>query len=211
MVLMMAVALGIVRAFVPDISPSSFRLVFAIQWAVGGLSIAAFLLAPESPVYLITHDRVDEAYKSMEKIYGTGQDIDARVAFLVKTIREEEEHAKLQVGSYLDCFKGVELKRTVTASFIYTTQAWGGAAFLQQSIYVMIRAGLPPIHSFDISIGGFALSAVILVCSWFAMGLFRRRHAFLFGCVLNLVGMTLIGALTYAPGQGPLWAIAILM
>jgi len=44
---MQAVALGVVRNFVPDIAESSFRTVFAIQWAVGGLLTVAFIFVPE--------------------------------------------------------------------------------------------------------------------------------------------------------------------
>lgn len=44
---MQATALGVVRAFVPDVRESAFRLVFALQWAVGGILIVAFLIVPE--------------------------------------------------------------------------------------------------------------------------------------------------------------------
>lgn len=44
---MQGVALGIIRVFVPNIAPKAFRTVFAIQWAVGGLAILAFVFAPE--------------------------------------------------------------------------------------------------------------------------------------------------------------------
>lgn len=46
-VLMQGVALGVIRIYVPDIAPSAFRTVFAIQWAVGGLSIVAWIFTPE--------------------------------------------------------------------------------------------------------------------------------------------------------------------
>jgi hypothetical protein len=46
-VAMQTVGLGVIRVFVPDIRPSAFRTVFALQWLVGGLPIIAFFLAPE--------------------------------------------------------------------------------------------------------------------------------------------------------------------
>jgi hypothetical protein len=46
-VAMQAIGLGVVRALVPDIRPSSFRTAFALQWIVGGLPIIAFVLVPE--------------------------------------------------------------------------------------------------------------------------------------------------------------------
>lgn len=210
MALMMAVALGVVRAFVPDPTPKSFHTVFAIQWAVGGLSTLAFVFAPESPTYLLTHNRTEDARKSMNRIYSPGPETDARFALLSQTVREEQTSKQLSSGSYMDCFKGTDLKRTLIATFVFSSQYWGGAAFLHQSIYVMITAGLPAIHSFDVSIGGFALSAVLLVGSWFIPRV-NYRWAFIIGCALNFIGMILIGGLSYVPGKGGLWPIAIIM
>lgn len=45
--IMQALAMGVIRIFVPDVSEHSFRTVFAIQWGVGGLVAIAFALAPE--------------------------------------------------------------------------------------------------------------------------------------------------------------------
>jgi MFS family permease len=45
--IMQALAMGVIRIFVPDISEHSFRTVFAIQWGVGALVTIAFALAPE--------------------------------------------------------------------------------------------------------------------------------------------------------------------
>jgi MFS family permease len=103
-VIMYAVALGIIRAFVPDTSPHSFRTVFAIQWAVGGLSAIAFALVPESPVYLVNRGRIDAARQTMNRIY-FGNSVDARLQELVQTIEEEQSEQRVQAGGYLDCFK----------------------------------------------------------------------------------------------------------
>jgi MFS family permease len=45
--IMQAVAMGVIRVFVPDIAEKAFRTVFAIQWAVGGLVTIAYAIAPE--------------------------------------------------------------------------------------------------------------------------------------------------------------------
>lgn len=210
-VFMFGLALGIVRIFVPDIHPSAFRTVFAIQWAVGGVATIVWLLIPESPNFLVTKERIDSAEKAMGRIYGNNRSVDDRLARLIKTIREEEAHKHLNSGSYIECFRSNDLKRTLTAMFIYTTINWGGAAFLTQNILILIIAGLQPVHAFDIGIGGFGLSLLIIIGSWSVMGYFRRHNAFLFGCILNCILMTIIGALYYAPGKSGLWASAILM
>lgn len=44
---MQGVAMGIIRVFVPQMAERAFRIVFAIQFAVAGLVIIAYALAPE--------------------------------------------------------------------------------------------------------------------------------------------------------------------
>ena len=210
-IFMLGLGLAVVRIFVPDVEEQAFRDVFALQWIVGGLAVIAFALAPESPNFLITKGRLDQARKAMSTIYGSGNSIDARVAFLTKVIREEQANKELHVGTYLECFKAANLKRTMTVLFIYTAVQWGGAALLAQSIYFLIIAGLPAIHAFDVSIGGFALSMVIIVASWVFGDKLQRRPFFIAGCVINFFFMLTIGALYYGAGIGPLWGIAVLM
>jgi hypothetical protein len=147
----------------------------------------------------------------MGLIYGKQNSIDARLAYLVKEIRAEQANAQLHSGTYLECFQNISLKRTMAVIFLYTANNIAGAAFLSQSIYFLIIAGLPAIHAFDVSIGGFGLSMIIIVASWIIENRIRRRDAFTVGIMLNFLFMLTIGSLYYARGQGPLWGIAVLM
>lgn len=74
----------------------------------------------------------------------------------------------------LIAFKSDDLRRTLAIVFIYTAVQWDGAALLSQSIYFLAIAGLPAIHTFDVSIGGFGLSMIIIVASWFLGKRLRR-------------------------------------
>ncbi|KAH7389117.1 general substrate transporter [Cadophora sp. MPI-SDFR-AT-0126] len=211
-VFMQGVALGIIRTFVPNIHPIAFRHVFAIQWAFGGLLMIVFALTQStSPIFLINNGRLGKAHSVMTRIYGNKDDVDARLAYLIKTIREEKSNHSLESGTYFECFKSKDLKRTLTVIFLYTASNWGGAAFLAQSIYFLIIAGLPAIHAFDVSIGGFGLACIIIVSSWFIMNKISRRIGFIAGCIINFVIMLIVGALYYSPGNASLWAIAVLM
>ncbi|KAF4629180.1 hypothetical protein G7Y89_g8966 [Cudoniella acicularis] len=210
-VLMQGAALGIIRIFVPNIKEQAFRNVIAIQWPVGALAMIAFAFVPESPVYLIANGQLEKAAKVMKLLYGASTDTEARVAHLIKTIREEEKHNLLHRGTYLECFKGQDLKRTLSVIFLYTSANWAGAAFLAQSIYFLIIAGLPAIHAYDISIGGFGLAILIIVSSFYWMDKVRRRTAFMAGCIINFLVMLTVGGLYYKSGTGALWGIAVLM
>ena len=64
-VLMQALGLLVIRQHVTLIEPSSFRTVFAIQWAFCGLTGILFAFVPESPTWLILKERDDQARKSV--------------------------------------------------------------------------------------------------------------------------------------------------
>jgi hypothetical protein len=146
----------------------------------------------------------------MTTLYGQENEVDARLAYLIKIIREESND-EVKRGTYVDCFKGADLKRTSTVMLIYTAANFAGAAFLAQSIYFLIIAGLPAIHSFDVSIGGFGLACIIIVASWFVGEYIHRWTGFLAGLVINFICMLIVGALYYSKQKGALWAIAVFM
>ncbi|KAL6235575.1 hypothetical protein BDW75DRAFT_250775 [Aspergillus navahoensis] len=149
--------------------------------------------------------------KVMRKLYSSKFSIDDRLAYLIKTISEEQEQQRISAGSYLDCFTGSNLKRTLTVMFLYSTANFGGAAFLSQSIYFLLTLGLPSVHIFDISIGGFALAIIIILLTGLIGKFLSRRRMLLMGCFINLAFLIVIGCLYYASGVGPSWAVAVLM
>ncbi|KAJ5974415.1 hypothetical protein N7481_011625 [Penicillium waksmanii] len=209
--IMQAVAMGVIRIFVPDITEKAFRTVFAIQWAVGGIVTIAYAIAPESPVYCIINKREESAKKLFKWLYLDETDRQERYNHLVKTIEEENSQREASQASYLECFQGVNFRRTFTMMFLFSLVNLGGGPFLSQSIYFLISVGLPVIHVFDISIGGFGLAIIIIIASGFCSKNVRRRNTLLWGCVVNLLFNFIVGALYFAHGTGPKWAIAIFM
>lgn len=164
-----------------------------------------------SPIYLIRRGKVEEAKRILSRIYSKHSNAEDRVAYLVQTMEEEQFETSDEAASYLDCFRGTDLKRTLTVAFLYSTNNWVGAAFLAQSIYFLLTVGLPAEHCFDIGIGGFGLAIIVIVSlSNFGHKVSPRRWL-LSGIVLNFLFMITIGGLYWAPGMGPIWAIGVLM
>ncbi|KAJ5655833.1 hypothetical protein N7507_007783 [Penicillium longicatenatum] len=209
--IMQALAMGIIRIFVTDMTEKAFRTVFAIQFGVGGLVLIAFAIAPESPVYCIIKQREEGAKKLYSWLYRDDADREERYNHLVKTIEEENSQREENQSSYLECFQGVDLKRTLTMMFLFGIVNLGGGPFLTQSIYFLISVGLPTVHVFDISVGGFALAIILIVGSGIVLKNVRRRNILLSGCIVNFLFNLIVGALYWAHGTGPKWAIAIFM
>lgn len=95
--------------------------------------------------------------------------------------------------------------------FLFGIVNLGGGPFLTQSIYFLISVGLPTVHVFDISVGGFALAIILIVGSGVVLKNVRRRNILLSGCIVNFLFNLIVGALYWANGTGPKWAIAIFM
>lgn len=81
--------------------------------------------------------------------------------------------------SYLDCFRGVNLRRTETSAMVWLVQAFCGAAIMGYSTYFYLQAGLATARAFDMSMVQYALGAIGTMASWFMMGKFGRRTLYL--------------------------------
>jgi hypothetical protein len=151
------------------------------------------------------------AEKSMVRLYGAENHIEARLAYLQSSIQHETQ-AKSS-ATYVDCFKGTDLKRTLTVCLLFFGNGMIGTAFLSQNIYFLMLAGLPVIHAFDINIGGFGLALVITPLVWVFGDRLGRRSLYLVGVIGNVVVLSVIGGLGYVPSSntGAVWAIAILL
>jgi Na+/melibiose symporter-like transporter len=206
---MQMTGLGVVRAFVPNIAEQAFRNVFALQWAVGGLPILLFFIVPESPHWLLLKGKTEDARKSFGRLYGKEASLDARVAHLNNVLRHEINN---EAGvTYLDCFRGTNLRRTLIVALLFWGNGMIGSSFLSQNIYFLIVAGLEPIHCFDIGIGGFALGLLIIPLSSIFSEKIGRRPLYLIGVFGNAVGMAIVGVLGYVSGSAVTWAVAVLL
>lgn len=212
MVLMQAIGLVTIRVYIDNISPSAFRMVFALQWIWPVAAGLAFSVVPESPIFLIQKGRTDAAKKALSRLYGSQNHINARLAVLSKQVEQERRQMELHGSAgYLELFWGKNFKRTFTVFWLFLAAGLNGASLLSQNTYFLIIAGLPAVHAFDVGIGGFGLAIIAIVFSWFFMERFGRRSIWLLGVIVNIVVMAVIGGLYYSKARSSLWAVAILM
>ncbi|KFY77499.1 hypothetical protein V501_07581 [Pseudogymnoascus sp. VKM F-4519 (FW-2642)] len=207
-VVMQGCGLGVIRAFVTRLDPAAFRIVFGLQWVVGSLPLLAFFI-PESPTWLLSRGRTDDARASLNRLYKKNN-VELRLDALQATLTAETAGEK--EGSFIECFKGTNLKRTATVSLLFFgSGGLIGASFLSQNIYFLLTVGLEAVHSFDIGIGGFFLACVAIAIGWFFTDVIGRRTLWLVGVSGNAVAMAVIGALSFDSSRAGLWAIAVLM
>lgn len=113
---------------------------------LSSLQIPIFILvtlAPESPWWLVRRGRFEEAKHVIRRLASKSSPVDPdnMVAYMVRTNQHEVEMAK--GTSYLDCFKGVDLRRTEIACCAWAAQATCGLPFGGSGTYFMLQGEVP--------------------------------------------------------------------
>lgn len=126
------IASGVLRGCQTIDNDWGWRIPFAIQWFWVPFIFVGAWRAPESPWWLVRKGRHEEARHSLQRLTTPTKDlpfdVDDAVA-LIKHTNELEKAVNEGVG-YLDCFKGVEKRRTLIACVVWLTQALCGAAMM---------------------------------------------------------------------------------
>ena len=97
--------------------------------------------------------------------------------------------------SYLDCFKGTDLRRTEVAAMTWFTQAFCGASLIGYSTYFFQQAGLSDSNSFSMSLGQYAIGGVGVFIAWALIPRVGRRTLYVYGDIAMVILLVVIGGL----------------
>jgi len=115
--------------------------------------------------------------------------------------------------AYLDCFRGVDRRRTEITSLVWLVQNLCGSTFMGFSTYFYKQAGLPDVAAFDLTMVQYALGIIGTIGSWFLMSHAGRRTLYLYGSIvlfalLLIISLTDIAPATNIPSR---WAIGSML
>lgn len=127
---------GVVRAVVDVPGDLGWKLPFAIQWVWPiPLFIAAYF-APESPWNSVRRGNTDEARQALTRLRQDtperAQQVESTLAYIIYTT--ELEKAETADASFIDCFKGTNLRRTEINCVVWAAQILCGNAILGYSV-----------------------------------------------------------------------------
>lgn len=201
------IASGVLKGLLGRTDQWGYRIPFAIQWVWPVPIFIGVYFAPESPWWLVRKDRREDAIKAVKRLTRADPNFSAEetVSMIVYTNAMEQQ---TETGaSYLDCFKGTDLRRTEIACCVWAVQSLCGSGLMGYSTVFYQRAGLADSQSFTMSLAQYAIGVVGTFSSWLFMTYFGRRTLYVGGLAVLGVILFVIGFMSIAPATTSLsWA-----
>ena len=202
------IASGILKGLLTRSDEWAYRIPFALQWIWPVPILLGVLIAPESPWWLVRKGRIDDAKNSLRRLAGNDGtfNADETVSMMIHTNELEKEIT--EGTTYLDCFRGTDLRRTEIVCLTWAAQNLCGAGIMSYSTYFYEQAGLDKSNAFTMSIGQYALGMVGTIFSWTLMTYFGRRTLYVGGLGILFVLLLIIGFISLAgnANTGASWA-----
>ena len=132
------------------------------------------------------------------------------VTLMQVTVDQERESGTGK--HYKDCFKGVNLRRTIIACCCWGIQILSGTGLRTYSTYFYQQAGLPSTQAFNMSLIQYALGMVGVLIAWAMIPYFGRRTLYIWGLVGLEVCLLIMGSLdTVDSSTNIAWAIGSML
>ncbi|KAF7855400.1 hypothetical protein EAF04_010143 [Stromatinia cepivora] len=196
------IGIGVIKAMLPRTDEWAYRIPYALQWMWPVPLLIGISLAPESPWWLVRKGRIEEAKKSLLRLTSlnkeTNFDADETIAMMVHTTAIEEKITK--GASYMDCFRGVDRRRTEIVCMVWAMQNLSGNSFSGYSSYFLQQAGLATSTSYDFALGQYGINMAGVFGAWFLMSMgIGRRSLYLYGLCVLCAMLFILGFLGLVP------------
>ncbi|OCT51065.1 Alpha-glucosides permease MPH2 [Cladophialophora carrionii] len=206
---------SVIRGLVHNNSEWSYRIPFGLQWAFAVPILVGVFFAPESPWWLVRHEKINEAKRSLLRLTTQDSDPDFNADETVAMMQHTNEVEKYLNGggvSYFDCFKGTDLRRTEICCMVWCTQALCGSTMTGYAAYFYEQAGFNTADSFNLAIGMYGGAICAGILAWFGMRHIGRRTLYIAGLVLSLIILVVTGIVgTFKQSDGVSWALGSLI
>ena len=178
---------------------------FISQWPFSALPLLVSIILPESPTWLIRKNRIDAARKSQRRLDSPRVDSEAAIEKLCSSIRHEDEQAQNHAASYLECFRGNNLRRTMIVLFANVISQLFGLTLMSKSSYFLQIVGMGATNSLLFLEVGIALGLVANIISMWTLSRFNRVPLIMIGLGITTLLWTGMGILGCFQGVVTIW------
>ena len=176
----------------------AYDIPFACQWIFPLAILIALPFCPESPWWLVRQGQIAKADRALKRLTSSSVDTDNLLANIQLTTKLEL--AESESNTFLDCFKGTDLRRTIISSMVYTTQVLAGNSYvIGYAVYFFELAGLATSVAFNLGVGLLVVGFLGTCLSWPLITRLGRRTIYNYGLFSLTVILLLVGVLDVLP------------
>ncbi|KAF5634515.1 general alpha-glucoside permease [Fusarium sp. NRRL 25303] len=204
---------GVLRALLSRPDDWAWRIPYAIQWVFPIPILIGVAFAPESPTWLVRKGRLVDARRALRKLASASVSdahLDANLAMIAYT--NEMEMSNQEGTSYIDCFRGNNLRRTIISCCVWAGQVLCGIWFGSNVVYFLQQAGFDSEKSFNFGLGTSAMAIVGTFLSWFLLPHVGRRTLYVSGLAILFTILIIVGCMGIPAPQASLgWASGVFL
>lgn len=170
---------------------------FLIQWVWVIPLFVIVYFSPQSPWWLVRHERLDEAQAALRRLTNpevvSEDDLRNTVAMMVHT--NEIERAIEEGTTYIECFKGLDRRRTEISMMVFAMQLLSGQNLIGQGVQFLQKAGISTNLSFSLNMILNSMFIIGTMASWVLITWIGRRTLYFYGMGLMSIVLFVIGGL----------------
>ncbi|EXJ58336.1 hypothetical protein A1O7_05761 [Cladophialophora yegresii CBS 114405] len=181
------------------------------QWPFSAVPLVIAIVLPESPAYLLRKRKFDKAFKAQRRLDSAKTDTQRNIDNLLFALQKEEEQDRHDRATYLECFRGTNLRRTLIVIFANLLPQLFGLSLLSDASYFIQVVGMSAHNALLFLQLGVALGLVANIVSMWMVTKVGRRPL---GMTTLAISILLWGAMGIAgifDGVVVIWYTAVTM
>ncbi|KAL2840888.1 MFS general substrate transporter [Aspergillus pseudoustus] len=182
-----------------------YKNCFISEWAFSVLPLLLSFLMPESPTYFVRKGFLKTARRHQRRLTSSDKETDVILEQLCLSIELENCDRAGTSSGYLDCFKGVNRRRTLIVMFANLVPQIFGITLLAKASYFMQVIGMDAHTSLVFLQVGISLGILANVGSIFTLAKFGRVPLTLFGFAVSTLLWTGMGIAGCYSGTVTIW------
>ncbi|GKZ37267.1 hypothetical protein AbraIFM66950_008724 [Aspergillus brasiliensis] len=194
-------------------SDAAYKVLFASGWVWPGIILLFLPFMPESPYFLVMKGQREKASRMLSRLGNSATETPLILADIIRTHEEEQQRNEAaKEASFLECFKGVNWRRTRIILYCNALSQVIGSSFMTNGPYFLVQAGMSSAKTGMMTEIGIAFGIASSLITGYVMTVCGRRALVMFGIGLSTTLFAVMGIAGCFPHSSPaLWVVGIFL